>query len=304
MRKSITWDDWKLVEAIADHGTTARAADALGLNQSTVFRRISQFEDDLGVRLFTRDKTGFRLTLHGERVLPDIRQLAATAHDLERKVSGLDETLSGEVRLSVNSTVVRYVLADVLTRFRRAYPNIVVRLDVTDRLVNMREQEADLVIRGSNDPDPDLWGKRLLRLHFAVYAKAGLDMVERLSDTWMVDPSALDWIGWDGPLKRTSAWHAMEHLFYSISPVVTATDVETTAYLCEEGLGCALLPRFIGDRHRGLVRISDQIPSVHTELWVLTHNDLKKTARVSTLLSYIGSEITQATEVPRAFSIG
>ncbi|MEM8836799.1 MAG: LysR family transcriptional regulator [Pseudomonadota bacterium] len=301
MRKSISWDDWRLVEAIAENGTTARAAAALGLNQSTVFRRISQFEDDLGVRLFTRDKSGFRLTLHGERVLPDIRKLASMANDIERQVAGLDEVPAGEVRLSVNATIVRYLIPGVLARFRRDYPNIRIRLDLTDQIVNLREQGADLVIRGSNDPDPDLFGRRLMRLHFAAYTCASGDDLKRQAADYKEDPGRLEWIGWDGSLRRTFAWRkAEQHFLSNITPGITATDVETTAYLCASGAGCAFLPCFLGDRHPELSRISEIIPSAHTELWVLTHNDLRRTARVSALLRYIGSHVTQAAEVPVA----
>ena len=114
MSAPISWDDWRIVGALASTGTTARAAALLGMNQSTVFRRVSRMEEDLGVRLFDRSKRGFQLTIEGESLLPDVQRLSAAAEALESRVRGLDARPEGEVRLSVNITVVRYLLADAL----------------------------------------------------------------------------------------------------------------------------------------------------------------------------------------------
>jgi len=263
-----------------------------------VFRRISQLEADLGVRLFDRDKRGFHLTVQGEAILPDVQRLSAITTDIERQVSGLDQRPSGDVRLSVNSTLVRYLLVDKLEAFGRAHPDIRVHLDLTDRLVNIREREADLVIRGSNDPDPDLYGRKLMRLHMAVYASSKGSHADMQTRAFAADPTTLDWILWEGDLLKTSPGMWMKTVLGDVKPRFTTTDVETGAYLAEAGLGCAVLPRFHGDRHAGLTRISENIPGVYTELWVLTHEDLRKTARVSALLKFIAGAIRQSNETP------
>lgn len=298
MPNSISWDDWQIVDAIATTGTTARAANQLGLNQSTVFRRISQLEAELGVRLFDRSKRGFHLTVQGEAILPDIKRLSVITTDIERQVSGLDLRLSGDVRVSVNSTLVRYLLVDELKAFGSAHPDIRVHLDLSDRLVNIREREADLVIRGSNDPDPDLYGRKLMRLHMAVYASSVWVDLDLQTRAFITDPTSLDWVLWEGDLLMTSPGRWMKTVLKDVTPRFTTTDVETSAYLAEAGLGCAVLPRFFGDRHLGLTRISENIPGVYTDLWVLTHEDLRKTARVSALLKFIAGAIRQTNEIP------
>lgn len=289
MPKSISWDDWRIVDAIASQGTTSRAAAQLNMNQSTVFRRVSQLEETLGVRLFERDKRGFRLTPEGEAILPDVRRLRDTTSDIERQVMGLDARPAGEVRLSLNSTVLRLLLSKQLLAFRQAYPDITLRLDVSDRIVNIRDREADLVVRGSNDPDPNLFGRRIMRLAYAVYAGSEFVDAELQSNAFATDPSALDWIGWDGALLATDPGQWMRNMLGGAPTDVCATDVESTADLAADGHGCALLPQFLGDQHPGLTAISDTIPGLYTELWVLTHDDLRKTARVSALLKYIAS---------------
>lgn len=295
---SIDWNDWRIVNAIATTGTTAKAAKLLGMNQSTVFRRITQLEEALGVRLFDRDKHGFRLTLEGESILPEVQEVQRLTTRIERRVTGLDERPEGEVRLSVNSTVVQYLLAETITSFCRLHPEITIRLDLTDRVVDINKREADLVIRGSNDPAPQLFGRKLMRLHYAVYAPANMRGQRRLAAAFKADPRGLDWILWEGDLLKTAPGQWMRANLRGVSPVLTTSDVESTAYLTASGLGCCLLPRFLGERHPDIVSITGNIPGLHTELWVLTHQDLRKTARVSTLLRFIADAVRQTNELP------
>ena len=292
-----SWEDWRIVGAIAECGTTAGAAEKLGLNQSTVFRRISQFEEQLGVRLFDRDKRGFRLTLQGEAILPDIVKLEYITADIERRVTGLDEHTAGEVTLSVNMAVVRYLLANHLEEFLNDHPDIVVHLDVSDRLANIRQREADLVIRGHNDPDPDLFGRRIMRLSYAIYTGADQALAEEQSKAFASEPASLDWVLLSGELLKTAPGQWMTKHLSDVSSRVTATSVEIAADLAARNLGCAVLPRFVAERHSGLTRISEPIPGLYTELWVLTHQDLRKTARVSALLKFIAKVVHQSNEL-------
>lgn len=291
MTKNISWDDWRIVNAIATTGTTSRAAEHLGLNQSTVFRRISQLEQLLGVRLFERDKTGFQLTTEGESVWSDIKQLQEITSSIENRVMGLDKRPAGEVKLSVNSTVFRYFLRNSIKEFRQSYPEIKLRLDINDRLVNMKEREADVVIRGSNDPDPDLYGRRITRLSYAIYVGVDWSDPKLEHQAYAMDPSKLTWIGWDGSLLATAPGQWMRKVLGETPTAISSNEVETMAHLAASGHGCALLPRFMGDRHQRLTPISDTVPGLYTELWALTHSELRKTVRVSALLKYVADII-------------
>ncbi|MEO1028749.1 MAG: LysR family transcriptional regulator [Pseudomonadota bacterium] len=287
MPHQISWDDWRIVRAIASTGTTSAAAKQLKLNQSTVFRRITQLESVLGVRLFERDKRGFRLSPEGEAILPDVDKLHRITTDIERQVLGFDDRPEGEVKMSVNATVLRILLSKSLRKFRDQYPNISLRLDVSDRLANLKEREADLVIRGSNDPDPNLFGRKIMRLAYAIYA--GTDWIDEDLRTrgLSMDLTSLDWIGYQGGLTITAPATWMRENLPGIRTGVSASDVESMVALAADGHGCAVLPRFMADPHPGISPISETIPGLYTELWVLTHQDLRKTARVSALMKCV-----------------
>lgn len=302
MKDALSWDDWRVVHAIVSTGSTKRASEALGLNQSTVFRRVVRMEEALGFRLFERDQSGHRLTLEGERLLPDIERLYEAAATLEHRIEAFDGELAGEIRLSVNATLLRYLLADTLAAFAMRWPEILIKLNLSDELVSLRDREADLVIRGSNDPDPELYGRKLLRLHYAVYVNERHASLERLREIYKTDMRQLDWIRIDGGLLRTAPGQWMTETLEGVDPVMTANDMETTAAIAAAGLGCCLLPRFIGDRFPGLAALGPNVPGLHTEVWVLTHENLRRTARVSKLLRHLADNINASIEIPSSSS--
>ena len=287
MNGNSSWDDWRVVDAIAKTGTTAAAAKILGYNQSTVFRRITQLEESLGVRLFERDKRGFRLTPQGETLLPSLDQMSEVVSDIERRILGLDHRFEGKVTLSVNGSIAKWLLADSLRQFRKRYPEITLHLDVTDRVVNIKEREADLVIRGSNDPDPDLFGRKITRLPYAIYTSTQWADANAQRRVFSRDPMQIEWIGLSGQLVGTAPERWMRSNLAGVNIRVTASSIEACADLAAAGHGCAVVPCYVGDARQDLTRISDNIPSVFTQIWVLTHRDLRKTARVSALMRFI-----------------
>ena len=290
MSNSSSWDDWRIVDAIARTGTTAAAADLLGYNQSTVFRRITQLEETLGVRLFERDKRGFRLTPQGETLLPSLDQMSEIASDIERRVLGLDQRVEGEVKLSVNGSIAKWLLAESLKQFRERYPDITLNLDVTDRVVNIKEREADLVIRGSNDPDPDLFGRKITRLPYAIYTSAEWADANMQKKALSIDPTQLEWIGLSENLAGTAPELWIRKNLKGIRFKVVASTIEAVADLSAAGHGCCVIPVYIGDAREDVTRISDDVPGLYTQMWVLTHQDLRKTARVSALMRFIADK--------------
>ncbi len=288
--KTISWDDWRVVDAIATAGTTARAASILHMNQSTVFRRITQLEEQLGVRLFERHARGFQLTPSGESVLDEVRQMRSITNTIERKITGLDERPVGDVTLSISGTILRLFLTDLLFQFRTQYPDINLRLNVTDQVVNVADREADVVIRGSNDPDPQLFGRRMGRLRFAIYTGSNADR-EALTERYAKDPDALEWVGWEGAMAATTPGQWFNKTFGHISTSVAADDVDSIAHLVAAGFGCSLLPLLIGDQHPGVIRISEPLARPFAELWTLTHADLRRTTRVSALLRFLADRV-------------
>jgi DNA-binding transcriptional LysR family regulator len=163
------WDDLRYVLAVGNAGSLAGAARTLGVNHTTVLRRIGAFEQRLGVRLFERLPTGYVLTAGGEQLIAAARNIDATVTTLERKLAGQDLRLAGTVRVTTTDTVMGSILPEILAEFRHSHPGIQVEIAVSNLMFNLTKREADVAIRPAADPPETLIGRRISGIAFAVY---------------------------------------------------------------------------------------------------------------------------------------
>ncbi|OYX87294.1 MAG: LysR family transcriptional regulator, partial [Xanthobacter sp. 35-67-6] len=124
----IAWDDFRLVKAVAETRSLAGAAEMLGVNHSTVFRRLGTLEATLGTRLFERARSGYAPTPTGEEMVRLADRMAEDILAVERRITGQDLRPSGELRVTTNDTLLVHLLTPIFGSFHAAYPEI--RLEV------------------------------------------------------------------------------------------------------------------------------------------------------------------------------
>ena len=170
----LSWDDFRYVKAIADMRSLAGAAETLGVNHSTVFRRLGQIEQQLGARLFERGRAGYALTACGEQMVELADRMGEDIVSFERQATGQDLRPSGELRITTSDLVLLYLLNDVLIGFRRAYPEIMLDIVVSNQRLSLTKRDADIAVRATyHNPDP-LAGTKVARIAWAVFGAAAL----------------------------------------------------------------------------------------------------------------------------------
>ena len=170
----LSWDDFRYVKAIAEARSLAGAAEQLGVNHSTVFRRLAQIEQQLGSRLFERGRAGYALTACGEQMVELAERMGEDIISFERRVTGQDLRPSGELRVTTSDVLLLHLLSDVLVGFRRAYPEIVLDIVVSNQRLNLTKRDADVAVRATyHNPDP-LAGTKVARIAWAVFGAAAL----------------------------------------------------------------------------------------------------------------------------------
>lgn len=274
------WDDLRVFLAVARAGSLSGAARSLGVNHSTVFRRIAGFEDTLGVRLFERLPNGYALTPAGEETLGIAERIEADVATLDRKVIGQDLRLSGTVRITATDMLAFWLLPEPLQRFRAAYPGIEVEIAVGNEALNLSQRETDIALRIGNTPPETLVGRRVGQLVFAVYGAP-----DYLAAHPGADLALHDWIGLDSahaPLTRR-----FERFLPGVRPSVRSNSVACAVQLAKAGLGLGVLPCAIADRHADLTRFAEVPEAFSLDLWLLTHEDLKHTARIRAVLDFL-----------------
>ena len=292
------WNGLRLVLAIQRSRALTMAAETLGIDHSTAYRRLKALEDRLGVRLFERLPGGvYAPTEAGARIVAGAERMEDEALAVDRDLGGRDHRLSGRLRVTASETLAFGRLPVHLAAFRRQHPGIVVELIVDNRVLSLSRREADIALRPVRPREGELWGRRLADVGWAVYGHRSVASpvpatVARRSARAgkRADLLAhLPMIGWE---EGASSIHAAQWLDTHVpasSFVYRTNSLVNQLQAARAGIGLALLPCYLGDPQADLVRVlPDPLPELVGELWIVTHADLKRTARIRAFFETIG----------------
>lgn len=278
------WDDLRHFLAVARAGSLSGAARVLEVNHSTVFRRISAFEEHLGVRLFDRLPNGYVLTPAGEQMREAALRIEEEIASLDRRLAGQDSRLTGTVRITTIDMLALGVLPRHLAAFRAAFPGIELELTISNSVLSLTRREADIALRVSNDPPETLVGRRVSRLVFAAYGST-----EYVARQPQADLGSHDWIGLDSEHAPLALRFA--RFLPGVRPVFRANSVAATIAAAKAGIGLAALPCGLADMERDLQRVSSLPGDFTLDLWLLTHEDLRATARIRAVLDFLAARL-------------
>ncbi len=284
----IPWDDFRLVRAIAETGSLAGAAEQLAVNHSTVFRRLGTLEQQLGARLFERARAGYVPTPMGEEMVRLAEHMADEVLAVERRITGQDLRPSGELRVTTNDTLLVHMLTPIFASFRQAYPEIRLDVVISNQSLSLSKRDADVAIRASDRPGDTLVGRRMASIAWGIYGSAAHDIAGPLDPA---DFRRHDWIGFSDnlgaikPAKWLRERVGDEKIIYRVNTVLGLAEAAAA------GMGLALLPCFIAAVTPGLVQLMGRQNELESGLWLLTHPDIKATARVRTFMEHAGREI-------------
>ncbi|GHC65064.1 LysR family transcriptional regulator [Limoniibacter endophyticus] len=289
------WNEFRLVLAVQRATSLTAAAIALGVDHSTVFRRLKALEERLDVRLFERLPGGtYQATEAGARMAAGAERMEDEALALDRAISGHDHRLQGRLRITSSETLAYSRLTTFLAAFRQTHPGIVVELTVDNRVLSLSRREADIALRPIRPKEGDLWGRKLSGVAWALYAApAYLDTTGgRLSSASELDRHAL--IGWE---ETTAGIGAADWLSQAASRqrvVYRTNSLINQLVAAKSGVGVALLPCYLGDSEPSLTRaLPKPIAQLEGELWIVTHADLKGTARVRAFFDLVGEGLAR-----------
>jgi DNA-binding transcriptional LysR family regulator len=281
----LDWDDLRYILAVANAGSLAGAARDLGVNHTTVLRRINAFEETRGLRLFERLPSGYTLTPGGEQLLAAARAMAGVVDDLERKLSGQDLRLEGIIRVTTTDTLMASVLPPMLARFAAAHPGITLEILTGNTIANLTRRDADVAIRTVGAPPDTLVGRKVTAIAWALYAGPDYPVTHDLEEA--------AWIAPDDSLSASAYARWLKVARPKARIAARADSFVAMARLAEHGIGIVALPFYLGAAFP-LVRLGGPLPDLENELWVLTHEDLRRTSRIAAFTAFMGHEIAAA----------
>lgn len=287
MNRQLNWNDFRLILAVVEAGTLSGAGRRLSVSHATVYRRLGEIEGRLGVKLFDRARTGYAATLAGEEVAVAARRIETEVLEIERRIAGRDLRPSGTVRVTTTDTLLVGLLSPIFADFRKAYRDISLEVAVSNQVFSLSKREADVAVRPSPAPPETLVGRKIGSIAQAIYGREDL-MPNNGGD---LSIHSMEWVGPDERMayRMLDRWMADQRLDQHCRYRVDTLFGMFAAV--RDGAGLAVLPCYLADGDQRLIRVGETIPALSTDLWLLTHPDLRKTARIQALLNFVANAV-------------
>ena len=273
------WNDLRTLLAVAEQGGLQGGAKALGLHATTVSRRLREIESTERVKLFERYRHGVVLTEAGAEAVEVARELRVRVDALSARLQGRDTQLSGLIRLTAVDSILRLWMPHFV-EFRRRYPDIQLELSSTMNMANLTQREADVALRIAGQAPGHLIGRKLCDVAHGVYVSE-----ELLQQQPEAQRGELPWVAYDLAVFRgVDAFLAHRHPQAKVVLRVPRIDLLVAAL--EAGMGAGILNCHVGDSSPRLRRLGPADAGL-SHLWVLTHPELRGTARISAFLRFV-----------------
>lgn len=264
----MNWDDLRFFLALSREGSVSRAGKSLGVNHTTVARRIGALEEQLGTRLFDRSADGYEMTQAAENMYDHALQIEERTQAIDRDVFGQDAELKGPLKLTIAHDVANRLIIPRIAEFQDAYPCIDLDILTTTGLVDLAAREADIAVRLTEKPPDYLIGREVLPMRHGVYGAPGFlanpeDPVRVI--LFRGNAEMPPWVAENYPCARV---------------VLQVDDVGTMLEVVRNGLGLARMPCYIGDSDALVRRVDLPLTPSTWGIWILSHVDLRSSARV------------------------
>lgn len=279
------WDNLRFVLAAARYGSTAIAAEALGVNESTVSRRLARAERAFGTILFHRDFGRLELTERAETMLDQLNAIDLSVDKIHSLLAGTDALMQGSVRITSAPLIVNHGIIPHLADYVAQHPGLVIELASSTAMLSVTHREADIAIRLERpSSDPDAIARKLGELTYSVYASAAARALHK----------PLPWVGFDdgAAVAPMSRWLGRTLVTSEDEPTrVAVSDNDTTLRCVLAGLGKSLLPDAIGRRNPELVRCPEYEPGLFREVWIMCHPSQQRLRRLRETAIWLSERI-------------
>ncbi|HEX3597561.1 MAG TPA: LysR family transcriptional regulator [Polyangiaceae bacterium] len=284
----LDWDDLRHFLAVHRSGTLARAGAELGINATTVGRRLTALEERVQARLFDRTPDGYVLTTTGRDLLPRAERIEEETLAIERDVLGADSRLAGTVRVTATEMLATRFIMPHLPAFHARCPDVTLGLECTTHSVSLARREADIALRLARPREENVVARPLTNIPLALYASHGYVEhrgVPKAPDTTLTGHEVL--------LFADSRAFTFENDWFSQrlgeARIALRSDSVSSIYSATlAGLGIALLPVAVAERDPALRRIRTSTAPEPRVIWQAVYADVHKSARVRAVLDFLG----------------
>jgi DNA-binding transcriptional LysR family regulator len=278
------WNDFRYFLAIARAGSLAGAARELGVEHTTVGRRLSALEAELGARLFLRGPDGLVATDTGRGILPLAEQIAALFEAIDRRVSGGDDRIEGTVRFSVSEALSHYFV-NHFAALRERHPGLVVQIFSSNHASDLMRGEADLAVRARDVTEPDLLARKVACAGWSLYAAPDY-LARKGTPPSAEDLRGHDVVGFDDSLGNTPGGVWLEAHAEGTNVVMRGNSIIAALNAAICGMGITAIPCFLAVGEPRLRRLTPRVLGGR-DISLVVHPDLARVARVRAVMDFV-----------------
>ena len=280
--RRLSWSGIEAILLVARCGTVRSAAATLGVAHSTLANRISVAERAMGMPAFVKSSTGYTLTEEGKAVVKHAELMANEAKEVERFLDGADKQLRGDVRVSLNCSLLSHIAAPAVKILRKQHPGVRMIFQTGDSVLDLDKNEADIALRLQRSPQASLHGRKLCPVSSAVYSPRETSLLNPSSETITV-------VGWAKP-------DAVEAAFFdaglgSISIVASVADIDAQVAIAKSASAIVEIPCYIGDKDAELKRVPNTPIKHLSDLWLVTHESMRKSPRIRAVFEALSAAV-------------
>lgn len=293
IQKSMSEMDWNLARAFcmtADTGSLSAAARKLGLTQPTLSRQVADFEAALGVTLFERVGKKLVLTESGLGLLEHARAMSTAAEAMALAAIGRGQDIAGAVKISATDAVSAYLLPEIVETLRQKAPQITVGIVASNTLSDIRRREADIAIRHVQPIEDELIGRLVGTGAAHLYASEAW-VARRGMPASIVDLVSEDLVGFEPAEQFAEHLKAIGITADAARFGIVSENAVVLWEMVRRGLGIGMMLREIAERTPGMVRLLPRLPIVPVPVWLVTHRELRTSARVRLVFDVLADEL-------------
>jgi DNA-binding transcriptional LysR family regulator len=287
------WNDIRAFLAVARSGRLTAAAARLGVDHSTLSRRIAALEHSLKAKLFDRSPSGYSLTDPGRRLMPLAEEMERLALGAAEAVGGSAGLVEGVVRIGSPEGFGSYFLAPRIQKLKARYPKLVVQLVAASAVFSLAKREADVAISVSRPPAGRLLASKLIDYDLGLYA-APAYLAEGADIRGFDDLKGHRFVSYIGDLLHFPELDFLQQVVPGGTTSMESSNLVAQTRATLAGAGLCVLPAFLAREEPGLVRVLPDEVNLTRSLWLTVHQDLAELARVRAAVKFIKDEVEAA----------
>jgi DNA-binding transcriptional LysR family regulator len=302
----MNWDDIKIFLEVARAERLSTAAKRLTMDASTVSRRLHKLEESIGTKLFDRTQDGHVLTADGEMLLNSACKMEQDAQHALSNIHNNNEENCGLVRIGVTEALGNFFVSPNLLSLQQQHPNIDVHLLLFSRYVKISRNEADIAIAVERPKSTSMIVSKLCDYKLQLYvhqdyldksldrnvdqnldhnlaqSEHGITLDNLADQKWVTYVDNLlftDQLSYTKELNR--------YLDGELKANFSSTSIISQYFAIKSGLGIGILPCFLADQDKSLIKLHSQEISISRSFWLVTHPESKRLSHVNTVWQYL-----------------